>query len=108
MTGASSGRGANWAHQTIWTGDCLDVMRGMNSASVDLIYLDPPFNSNADYAALVGSKPPEEKPTAHSCRGRRWALLADVGVCALRHRRWRIGRDVRRRAGREPPRSNNR
>ena len=31
-------------------------MRGMNSDSVDLIYLDPPFNSNQDYAAPVGSK----------------------------------------------------
>ena len=28
----------------------------MNSASVDLIYLDPPFNSKADYAAPIGSK----------------------------------------------------
>ena len=46
----------NWANQTIWTGDCLDVMRGMNSNSVDLIYLDPPFNSNADYAAPIGSQ----------------------------------------------------
>ena len=35
----------NWKNQTIWTGDCLDIMRGMNSESVDLIYLDPPFNS---------------------------------------------------------------
>lgn len=31
-------------------------MRGMNSACVDLIYLDPPFNSKANYAAPVGSK----------------------------------------------------
>ena len=46
----------NWADKTIWTGDCLYVMRGMNSASVDLIYLDPPFNSNANYAAPIGSK----------------------------------------------------
>ena len=30
-------------------------MRGMNSESVDLIYLDPPFNSNTDYAAPIGS-----------------------------------------------------
>ena len=30
--------------QTIWTGDSLDIMRGMNSALVDLIYLDPLFN----------------------------------------------------------------
>ena len=46
----------NWAHQTIWTRDNLDVMRGMNSESVDLIYLDPPFNSNANYAAPIGSQ----------------------------------------------------
>jgi len=31
-------------------------MRGMNSASVDLIYLDPPFHSNANYAAPIGSE----------------------------------------------------
>ena len=31
-------------------------MRGMNSASVDLIYLDPPFNSNTNYAAPIGSE----------------------------------------------------
>ena len=47
---------ANWKNQTIWTGDNLDIMRGMNSASVDLIYLDPPFNSKANYAAPIGSK----------------------------------------------------
>ena len=46
----------NWADQTIWTGDCLDIMRGMNSASVDLVYLDPPFNSKTNYAAPIGSK----------------------------------------------------
>lgn len=31
-------------------------MRGMNSESVDLIYLDPPFNSKTDYAAPIGSE----------------------------------------------------
>ena len=45
----------NFADKTIWTGDNLDIMRGMNSQSVDLIYLDPPFNSNQNYAAPVGS-----------------------------------------------------
>lgn len=48
--------GENWANQTIWTGDNLEIMRGMNSASVDLIYLDPPFNSKANYAAPIGSQ----------------------------------------------------
>jgi len=44
----------NFADRTIWTGDNLDILRGINSASVDLIYLDPPFNSNQNYAAPVG------------------------------------------------------
>ena len=47
---------ANFASGTIWTGDNLHVMRGMNSGSVDLIYLDPPFNSNRNYEAPIGSK----------------------------------------------------
>ena len=46
----------NWQNRTLWTGDNLDIMRGMNSQSVDLIYLDPPFNSNRDYAAPIGSE----------------------------------------------------
>ena len=45
----------NFADKTIWTGDNLDIMRGLNSESVDLIYLDPPFNSNRDYEAPIGS-----------------------------------------------------
>ena len=32
----------NFANRTLWTGDNLDILRGINSASVDLIYLDPP------------------------------------------------------------------
>ena len=46
----------NWKNRTIFTGDNLHVLRGMNSDSVDLIYLDPPFNSKKDYAAPIGSK----------------------------------------------------
>lgn len=32
------------------------MMRGIRDNSIDLIYLDPPFNSNANYAAPIGSK----------------------------------------------------
>ena len=42
--------------KTIFTGDNLPIMRGINSESIDLIYLDPPFNSKANYAAPIGSK----------------------------------------------------
>ena len=45
----------NWANRTLWTGDNLDIMRGMNSASVDLVYLDPPFNSSRNYSAPADS-----------------------------------------------------
>ena len=41
---------------TIFTGDNLPILRGMDTGSVDLIYLDPPFNSKRDYAAPIGSK----------------------------------------------------
>ena len=48
--------GLNWKNRTMWTGDNLDVMRGMNSETVDLIYLDPPFNSNRNFSAPIGSE----------------------------------------------------
>ena len=47
---------SNLANRTKWTGDNLDIMRGLNSDSVDLIYLDPLFNSNRNYAAPIGSE----------------------------------------------------
>jgi len=40
----------------LYFGDNLEVLRAMPDASVDLIYLDPPFNSNADYNLLYGTK----------------------------------------------------
>lgn len=40
----------------LYVHDNLDVLYGMNSASVDLIYLDPPFNSKRIYAAPIGSE----------------------------------------------------
>ena len=41
---------------TLFTGDNLFILHGMNSESVDLIYLDPPFNSKRMYSGVVGSK----------------------------------------------------
>ena len=36
----------------LYYGDCLTVMEDMTLGSVDLIYLDPPFNSNREYNAI--------------------------------------------------------
>ena len=43
-------------NRTIFTGDNLPVLRGINTASVDLVYLDPPFNSKKQWSAPIGSK----------------------------------------------------
>ena len=37
----------------MYTADNLPVLQAMQDESVDLIYLDPPFNSNRDYAAPI-------------------------------------------------------
>lgn len=42
--------------RTIFSCDNLAVLRGMASESIDLIYLDPPFNSNHNYAAPLESE----------------------------------------------------
>ncbi len=55
-TTAQAGVFCNIPNRSIFEGDNLDVMRGMNDGCVDLIYLDPPFNSNRDYAAPIGSE----------------------------------------------------
>ena len=39
----------NFADRTLWTGDNLDILRGMNSQCADLIYLDPPSIFQPDY-----------------------------------------------------------
>ena len=45
----------NSADRNIWTGDNLGILCGLNSASVYLIYLDSPFDSNRNYVAPVGT-----------------------------------------------------
>lgn len=45
------------ADNLLYYGDNLDVLRRhLGDASVDLVYLDPPFNSNASYNVLFAEK----------------------------------------------------
>ena len=44
----------NWENKTLFLGDNLPIMRRMNSGLMDLIYLDPPFNSNRKYKQPLG------------------------------------------------------
>ncbi len=44
------------SHHQIYIHDNLEVMRNLPEQSVDLIYLDPPFNSKRMYEAPIGTK----------------------------------------------------
>ena len=50
---------------TTWTGDNLDILRGTNSECVDLIYLDPPFNSNQNKHTLFS----QQEGLRNGCKG---------------------------------------
>ena len=84
----------NFANRTIWTADNIEILPGIDSECVDLVYLDPPFNSNKDYAAPIGSK------AAGAAFKDTWTLsdldvaamgrLADApSACIRRHRDFR-------------------
>ena len=45
----------NFANRTLYHGDNLAFLRGMNSGTVDLIATDPPFNKNKDFHATPDS-----------------------------------------------------
>ena len=45
----------NFLNRTLWIDDNLKVLRGINSECIDLVCLDPPFNSKRLYNAPLGS-----------------------------------------------------
>ena len=54
---ATSRNGDSAAVNTLYYGDNLDILRRyLADESVDLIYLDPPFNSSADYNVLFAEQ----------------------------------------------------
>ena len=59
------GAGAHEANRVLYTDDCLNVLNdplAIPPASVDLIYLDPPFNSKSDYNLPFKGKSKSAKP----------------------------------------------
>ena len=40
--------------RVIYCGDCLEQLKQLPDACVDLIYIDPPFNSNRNYEVFWG------------------------------------------------------
>jgi len=62
----------------LYYGDNLDVMkRYLKDESVDLIYLDPPFNSNADYNVLFAEKSGNDSAAQIKAFGDTWRWDAE-------------------------------
>ena len=64
------------AANALYYGDCLAVMEEMPAESVDLIYLDPPFNSNADYHAIYKEETGRPLPDQVEAFSDMWRLDA--------------------------------
>ena len=45
----------NFKNRTLYQGDNLEFLRGINTATIDLIATDPPFNKNKDFHATPDS-----------------------------------------------------
>ena len=89
-------------NRVLYAADCLDILNdaeALPSASVDLIYLDPPFNSNSVYNLPFKSRDRSLKPVEAFEDTWRWraddderprqnqpgGLPAEYGAAALRH-----------------------
>ncbi len=58
-------------NRTIFCKDNLDILQGINSNTIDLIYLDPPFNKKKVFTAPIGS-------SAEGASFKDWFRLEDV------------------------------
>ena len=57
---------------TLFYGDNLAILPQIDDASVDLVYLDPPFNSNRDYNVLFKEQSGRESPAQIKAFGDTW------------------------------------
>jgi 16S rRNA G966 N2-methylase RsmD len=57
---------------TLFTGDNLYFLCGLNSQSVDLIYLDPPFNSKRIYMLHRSARKPQAPALKICGAGKMW------------------------------------
>ena len=65
-------KAGQWLNE-LYYGDNLDVLREhVTSESVDLIYLDPPFNSNRSYNVLFQEKSGQDSPAQIEAFGDTW------------------------------------
>jgi DNA modification methylase len=49
----------------LYLGDCLDILKTyIKTKSIDLVYIDPPFNSKKKYNVFIGDKKDKYKKVA--------------------------------------------
>ena len=58
----------------LYFGDCLTIMEEMGKDSVDLIYLDPPFNSQRDYNAIYKDETGRPLPAQIEAFSDMWSM----------------------------------
>ena len=68
----------------LYYGDCFTIMQEMNLGSVDLIYLDPPFNSDQSYNAIYKDETGRPLPDQVEAFCDQWTLNAET-LRAIRH-----------------------
>lgn len=61
----------------LYYGDCLTILQGMPQKSVDLIYLDPPFNSKRNYHAIYKDETGKPLPDQIEAFCDQWELDAE-------------------------------
>ncbi len=70
----------DWKNK-LYFGDNLDILRReVPDACVDLIYLDPPFNSNATYNVLFKEKSGEESAAQITAFEDTWQWGSETGM----------------------------
>ena len=66
---------------TLYFGDNLDILqKHLTDALVDLVYLDPPFNSNRDYNVLFKEQTGHESPAQIKAFGDTWNWAGAASV----------------------------
>ncbi|MCY3831722.1 MAG: hypothetical protein OXG85_01820, partial [Chloroflexi bacterium] len=69
----------------LYRGDCLNILRDyIEPESVDLIYLDPPFNSNAKYNLPFKGKDKGYEPVEAFVDTWTWTAEDDVRLAELK------------------------
>ena len=67
--------------RVIWCGDCLEQLKKLPAACVDLICIDPPFNSNRNYEVFWGET--MEKRAFEDRHASRQAYIEFMRLCCV-------------------------